>query len=1448
MAGDRGVARASTLPLWLLLLATLLPVCRTAPSSDTRWVEYTGNDGTVWLKDDRRPSLYTQTFGDCQGNSLINVTRFDAAYYHDNMTVQFHLGGTSALTNESLMLYIGVYAYGESRFNLTFNPCSANINSLCPLNSSIPIEANGIIPVSQSDIANIPSIALSIPDFEGQAILRIFANSTESQISCFSAVITNGASFSHPVAIGSVLGLFALVALISSVAVTIYGHSVTDTRKHYAHSLSVMVVFAVYQHIFFTGVLSMNWPSVLVAFWSNYAWSAGMIFTTGMQDSINNFIGTNRGNISTIGSVQSGQNVQDLGGGYQISQIYRRASEILFMPYEGVGTTLRPRALEHALRRRDLVNSTSGFSWYGGLVRPGLPLPGNYSGFAGTLAEVDIPASNAFLTGLIWFLVLTVFIATLIVSLKWLIEALSHFNIIKSDRLAFFRRHWIRFTAAAVLRTCFLAFFMMMVLALFQFTLGGSTGVLAIAGLVFSLFFLGMFGLAVYALYSRLRHEKFVKPGDQLKVKRSDTSPLTPKSTSTEEAEEKQAAEQLESEVVTLSWWQMYFTDVDSEKPHPHDDVHYTTKFGWLASRFRRSKWWFFAFWLVYESVRACFYGAAAGHALTQVFGLLAWEILAFIAIILLKPFESNRLNLLIVYFLGFSKVATVALSSAFDEKFGLNRILTTVIGIVIIVIQGILTICLMLAVASRSASCTNKERKKEAAQSPFSDSNPEQITSGLTKEDVQALFSGAPHFMLEKGRRGLYFPQAFFPWDNEGLPPSELKAPNLTQSRMQPAFDMGVYERPNMIGLTAVEVGTMALHTYLERPVRDGLNEATVHDHGRNVDLPEILNITSEAELGDYLFSGLLYPPSKIIDGLGNRCDLKVQIEALVKVLTTPGVWVNLSLPRERWLFLERLYTASAEDQSRSDQNGISPSQQRHWNLVQLLLSIELAIRLDAALRLGIASHEIHITPREIHHFNKLRNLKVDWDLVVARRFSSLTYAKTIPSSSTKHEGASQQVQSPSQRPHHDGHGFLDKCKCSHSSDEVEPSYNIGIFPREVKSMAEGLIVFGTHLRWPTIKAVEASLKQKLAVTLQQQEEMLALGIEPPHCEYIPTDDNDTAVVELRPASETTIGGPVSHGWLRGFIIPGYSTPGLLMCTLLENDAKGKPIATLGNKAWTRSGFVWRKRSWWSKANIVSWVMAPIEGTTEVVGWVALPETVTPVDSKTGEKFGDGWLLVRATEPKKLREGHRIYDGDALAKESSPLGVGHGKVLSNEFGMATDNVFDKLPKVNVQNVELILEATQQLDRSGQSGEAGKMIYIAAVSAHVSFSADKPSKSISIPLAYEVRFVAGHPCRPPHGHVKAAESQQEQPVERRQYEHLPGHPLHNSFKYRVKSLEEVLGLDEKDWLPNPCDKEAGAGPWIIDARGPHGSSNCSDSSLTTAMTTTSDTHRISTEM
>ena len=88
----------------LLLILSFLSLTDLTLSNDTLWIQTTNNAGeTIYLRDDRQPALYTQNFGDCLGSSLINVTRFDAAYYQDNMTVLFHLEGSTNVANESIM-------------------------------------------------------------------------------------------------------------------------------------------------------------------------------------------------------------------------------------------------------------------------------------------------------------------------------------------------------------------------------------------------------------------------------------------------------------------------------------------------------------------------------------------------------------------------------------------------------------------------------------------------------------------------------------------------------------------------------------------------------------------------------------------------------------------------------------------------------------------------------------------------------------------------------------------------------------------------------------------------------------------------------------------------------------------------------------------------------------------------------------------------------------------------------------------------------------------------------------------------------------------------------------------------------------------------------------------------------------------------------------------------
>ncbi|KAG9233376.1 hypothetical protein BJ875DRAFT_378746 [Amylocarpus encephaloides] len=674
----------------LAVLNTIIP---SVAAASRPTIQATNADGvTKIVFVDRQPALFTGDFGDCMGGqSLMNLTSFDAAYYADNMTVLFNLAGTSNLRNESLMLHISVDAYGEDRFDMLWNPCNANFASLCPLNASVPIFGQASIPVSDSDVSGIPPIALVIPDFEGSAILRIFSNNTQTQIACFSAVMRNGASFSHPAAVGSVLGIFTMVALAASFATAIYGLSVPHIRTHYAHSLSVLVVFEVFQSIFFSGALSLDWPSVLPAFWTNFAWAAGMIHTDSIMNSLNSFTGVS-GNASQVGG--AGSSTLNLNGGLT-QQIYGRSlsSEGFIEKGEKIASHIYKRA----------VNDTEAsrmFSWAGVPVTPGLPLPGNWSGFAGELSVVGIPAANAFMTGFLWLLILLTILVGSVVAFKWILEGFSAKKIIKNDRLALFRSHWLGFLGLVVLRTMFIAFFMMMTLSLFQFSWGGKAGPIAIAVIVFLVFFVGVLGVAAYACFYRVKFGEY------------EAAPALRRSSDSEEAVATQPTGG------KFAFLKVNILGNDAEKQSVHDNTDYTKRFGWLSARYRRTRWWFFAFWVVYQFVRACFVGGARANPMAQVIGLFIWEVIAFALIIWINPFEGARNTALAVYMLGISKIATAGLSIAFLPSLNVARIPATVIGVVIIVIQAFLTIGLLIlivlgAISSYMSLTRNREEFK---------------------------------------------------------------------------------------------------------------------------------------------------------------------------------------------------------------------------------------------------------------------------------------------------------------------------------------------------------------------------------------------------------------------------------------------------------------------------------------------------------------------------------------------------------------------------------------------------------------------------------------------------------------------------------------------------------------------------------------------------------------
>ncbi|KAL1960468.1 hypothetical protein VTO42DRAFT_7767 [Malbranchea cinnamomea] len=136
--------------------------------------------------------------------------------------------------------------------------------------------------------------------------------------------------------------------------------------------------------------------------------------------------------------------------------------------------------------------------------------------------------------------------------------------------------------------------------------------------------------------------------------------------------------------------------------------------------------------------------------------------------------------------------------------------------------------------------------------------------TAPLTEDELKYLFSGAPHFVLERGARGHWYPHALFPWDDcnfiqnlrdrrplshpmcalstlhAHLPPvvkrsgilpyqSEYSA-SLKSKR--PMFDIGVYEVPNMLSFTAKESGCVGFRYFLELPISHTLRDGQFAAH----------------------------------------------------------------------------------------------------------------------------------------------------------------------------------------------------------------------------------------------------------------------------------------------------------------------------------------------------------------------------------------------------------------------------------------------------------------------------------------------------------------------------------------------------------------------------------------------------------------------------------------
>lgn len=604
------------------------------------------------------------------------------------------------------------------------------------------------------------------------------------------------------------------------------------------------------------------------------------------------------------------------------------------------------------------------------------------------------------------------------------------------------------------------------------------------------------------------------------------------------------------------------------------------------------------------------------------------------------------------------------------------------------------------------------------------------------------------------------------------------------------------------------------------------------------------ILDIESPRELHEILHTQFLHPrppPTDIIEG--HPQSVKSQIKTLAIVLATPGAWINFSLPEWRFRAGQVLWEASLHgdgdclDPSSDNEKApgdilIRSGMERKWLLIQLLLSAELLLRLDAFVRVGMLydPHGGHITVHELVQFDKLREGKLNWDLVVVRRFlNSLNITCPAPQSGPSPGGSSKPLATKS---HEKSHRFSLRESITRRNSppvvDLQSALDCELGSSHVRQQLEGLYVFAENIGWPKLAALKASMELKLG---DPNNPVLPVLIVDDRCGrekiskemLLAKDDMYTRNpcrrrVKLRssgdPQSKTL--GWISRSWLSGFVIPGEGISHLLMATLLENDADA--LDQLGSIANLYGGFVYGGRSWWSKACVVGRVLSSSTGAKTCMGWIS--SDLMPRDVITREIFKCGWLEVPVEEVPQISSRPRIKHGARLAMESTPLGM--GDITAETFTLPKEN-----PEPSATNNVHIEGLTLSVDDYRPPKGNG----ITPAEASMSFSigdADtgRVSTTVCFPLRYNVRFISAHECCPPLGvashkssdREKSEAQQSTRPVSK--CTRLPGHPLHIYYRYKYVSLDSLSSTPAPQSTSSQ-GSEAAQGPEIIviDARG-----------------------------
>lgn len=431
-------------------------------------------------------------------------------------------------------------------------------------------------------------------------------------------------------------------------------------------SPSFMDVMTWFQGMAMNGMSSVSMPSVYRKFSKNFAFSVGLVNFEKMQLAIDNFREATGGNL-TNDSVQYLENATLVFSDGSMDSLaddssskFKRAMVHL---YDFVA-----REITTSVNETDSSNSSTSTSTSSNSTSTTSSANSAYTetveGIKAYVEELSIPNANTFMTVLLIVACVMAAIICIVLLVKVILELWAMFGKLPKGLMGFRQHYWV--TMSRLLTQLILLLYGTWVLyCMYQFITGDSWAAKLLAGLTLALF-TGV--LAFFAF-------KIISTARKLKEANGDASQL------------------YENKDFWIKWKLFY-------------------------DNYRKDFWWLFVPVIVYMFAKGVIMAIGDKHGLAQSIAQLVVEALMLGLLIWNKPFERKSGNVVNIS-IQVVRLLSIICILVFVDEFAIAETTQTVVGVVLIVIQSVLTGILAIliiwnAVVSIFKENPHRKRRKE--------------------------------------------------------------------------------------------------------------------------------------------------------------------------------------------------------------------------------------------------------------------------------------------------------------------------------------------------------------------------------------------------------------------------------------------------------------------------------------------------------------------------------------------------------------------------------------------------------------------------------------------------------------------------------------------------------------------------------------------------------------